>query len=252
MRPARGRRSCFGDARASLTATPRIPTLRTRKPMASAAERSPPTSTSAHRQGRRAQEADLVHPGRPDRLPARDLHPAARHRSRCAPPELRQRAGRRARPVQHVLRRCRRAQWRSSRSTSCRTSRRRSSCSCSPRWLPSLETLKKEGESGRKVLNQYTRYLTVVLAIFQAWGIAVGFAEFRRHRAGSGAVLPGLDRHHADRRHAVPDVDRRADHLARHRQRLSRSSSSRASSRTCPRRSPAPSSSGARARSRRW
>ncbi len=40
--------------------------------------------------------------------------------------------------------------------------------------LPSLEALKKEGESGRKVLNQYTRYLTLVLAIFQSWGIAVG------------------------------------------------------------------------------
>jgi preprotein translocase subunit SecY len=40
--------------------------------------------------------------------------------------------------------------------------------------LPSLESLKKEGEAGRKVLNQYTRYLTVVLAAFQAWGIAMG------------------------------------------------------------------------------
>ena len=40
--------------------------------------------------------------------------------------------------------------------------------------LPSLETLRKEGESGRKVLNQYTRYLTVALAAFQAFGIAVG------------------------------------------------------------------------------
>src|SRR5918997_3136110 len=39
---------------------------------------------------------------------------------------------------------------------------------------PTLEALKKEGESGRKVLNQYTRYLTVVLALFQSWGIAVG------------------------------------------------------------------------------
>src|SRR5213592_4669922 len=39
---------------------------------------------------------------------------------------------------------------------------------------PTLEALKKEGESGRKVLNQYTRYLTVVLAVFQSWGIAVG------------------------------------------------------------------------------
>ncbi len=40
--------------------------------------------------------------------------------------------------------------------------------------VPSWEALKKEGESGRKQLNQYTRYLTVALAVFQAWGIAVG------------------------------------------------------------------------------
>ena len=40
--------------------------------------------------------------------------------------------------------------------------------------IPTLETLKKEGESGRKVINQYTRYLTVFLAIFQAYGIAIG------------------------------------------------------------------------------
>ncbi len=40
--------------------------------------------------------------------------------------------------------------------------------------VPSLEQLKKEGEQGRKVINQYTRYGTVVLAIFQSYGIAVG------------------------------------------------------------------------------
>src|SRR6201992_1052135 len=39
---------------------------------------------------------------------------------------------------------------------------------------PTLEQLKKEGEQGRKVINQYTRYLTVVLAAFQSYGIAVG------------------------------------------------------------------------------
>ena len=33
--------------------------------------------------------------------------------------------------------------------------------------LPPLEQLKKEGEQGRKKLNQYTRYGTVALAIFQ-------------------------------------------------------------------------------------
>ena len=40
--------------------------------------------------------------------------------------------------------------------------------------VPQLATIKKDGEAGRKVLNQYTRYLTVILAIFQAYGIAVG------------------------------------------------------------------------------
>jgi preprotein translocase subunit SecY len=39
---------------------------------------------------------------------------------------------------------------------------------------PTLEQMKKEGESGRKKLNQYTRYLTVVLATVQAYGMAVG------------------------------------------------------------------------------
>jgi preprotein translocase subunit SecY len=37
---------------------------------------------------------------------------------------------------------------------------------------PSLERLKKEGEAGRKQLNQYTRYLTVLLAVMQSGGIA--------------------------------------------------------------------------------
>src|SRR6201994_4553930 len=52
---------------------------------------------------------------------------------------------------------------------------------------PTLEALKKEGESGRKMLNQYTRYLTVILAAFQSYGIAVGLE-------GAGNVVsdPGL------------------------------------------------------------
>ena len=40
--------------------------------------------------------------------------------------------------------------------------------------IPTLEQLKKDGEQGRKVINQYTRYLTVVLAMFQSYGIAIG------------------------------------------------------------------------------
>ncbi|ALE03694.1 preprotein translocase subunit SecY [Bartonella ancashensis] len=39
--------------------------------------------------------------------------------------------------------------------------------------IPSLESLKKEGELGRRVINQYTRYVTVVLALLQAFGVAV-------------------------------------------------------------------------------
>ena len=39
---------------------------------------------------------------------------------------------------------------------------------------PTLEQLKKEGEQGRKTMNQYTRYLTVLLAAFQSYGIAIG------------------------------------------------------------------------------
>lgn len=39
---------------------------------------------------------------------------------------------------------------------------------------PTLEALKKEGESGRKKINQYTRYGTVFLAAIQAYGIAIG------------------------------------------------------------------------------
>ncbi|MCF3629399.1 preprotein translocase subunit SecY [Thalassospiraceae bacterium LMO-SO8] len=39
---------------------------------------------------------------------------------------------------------------------------------------PSLEQMKKEGEAGRKRINQYTRYLTVLICLLQAYGIAVG------------------------------------------------------------------------------
>jgi preprotein translocase subunit SecY len=57
--------------------------------------------------------------------------------------------------------------------------------------VPSLESLKKEGESGRMKLNQYTRYLTVVIAMFQSYGIAIGL-ESMRGAAGAAVVDPGL------------------------------------------------------------
>src|SRR6267154_190435 len=56
---------------------------------------------------------------------------------------------------------------------------------------PQLEALKKEGESGRKKLNQYTRYGTVGLAAVQALGIAMGLEGMRA--GGASAVIdPGI------------------------------------------------------------
>ena len=56
---------------------------------------------------------------------------------------------------------------------------------------PTLEQLKKEGETGRKKINQYTRYGTVVLAVFQSYGIAVGL-ESMGGLGGSAVIDPGL------------------------------------------------------------
>jgi preprotein translocase subunit SecY len=56
---------------------------------------------------------------------------------------------------------------------------------------PQLEQLKKEGEAGRKKINQYTRYGTVLLAAFQAFGIAVGL-EGMRSSFGGAVIDPGF------------------------------------------------------------
>jgi preprotein translocase subunit SecY len=52
---------------------------------------------------------------------------------------------------------------------------------------PTLEQLKKEGEQGRKVINQYTRYGTVFLAALQAYGISIGLEG-----AGNVVADPGI------------------------------------------------------------
>ncbi|OOY04317.1 preprotein translocase subunit SecY [Thioclava sediminum] len=52
--------------------------------------------------------------------------------------------------------------------------------------VPALEQMKKEGEQGRKKINQITRYATVALATFQAWGLAVSLEK------GDLAHDPGL------------------------------------------------------------
>lgn len=56
---------------------------------------------------------------------------------------------------------------------------------------PQFEALKKEGESGRRKLNQYTRYLTVLIAILQAYGVAKGL-ETMQGAAGSAVTDPGI------------------------------------------------------------
>ena len=56
--------------------------------------------------------------------------------------------------------------------------------------IPKLDAVKKEGEAGRKKINQWTRYATIVLAMFQSFLIAVALEN---GQFGEGAVLnPGL------------------------------------------------------------
>jgi len=57
---------------------------------------------------------------------------------------------------------------------------------------PALGALKKEGESGRKKLNQYTRYGTVALTIIQGYFIAVGLESWGASTGQSAVVEPGI------------------------------------------------------------
>ena len=83
--------------------------------------------------------------------------------------------------------------------------------------VPSLEQLQKEGEAGYAKINQYTRYLTVALAAAQSLGYAFLFKKEGVLAGELGAAR--ADRPHADRGNGAPDVDGRADHEARDRQR---------------------------------
>ena len=57
--------------------------------------------------------------------------------------------------------------------------------------IPQLEELKKEGEAGQRRINQWTRYATIALALFQSGLIALAL---ERGQFGEGAVLePGLE-----------------------------------------------------------
>jgi preprotein translocase subunit SecY len=56
---------------------------------------------------------------------------------------------------------------------------------------PSLAALKKEGESGRKKINQYTRIGTVFLCAVQGYGIAVGLEGWGAGQGASAVIDPG-------------------------------------------------------------
>ena len=56
--------------------------------------------------------------------------------------------------------------------------------------LPNFEALKKEGESGRVKLNQYSRYLTVIFAVVQSYALAVGLENMMTN-SGSAVVISG-------------------------------------------------------------
>src|SRR3569833_575262 len=57
---------------------------------------------------------------------------------------------------------------------------------------PALAAIKKEGESGRKKLNQYTRYGTVFLTAIQGWFLATGLESYAAQSGLAAVVAPGL------------------------------------------------------------
>ena len=57
---------------------------------------------------------------------------------------------------------------------------------------PHFQAMKKEGEAGRKKINQYTRYGTVLLATFQAYGLAVGMEGMTDSTGATAVINAGL------------------------------------------------------------
>jgi len=57
--------------------------------------------------------------------------------------------------------------------------------------VPSIEKLSKEGEQGRKKITEYTRYLTIVIAIFQAFIISMGLERMTGSSGESIVMNPG-------------------------------------------------------------
>ena len=74
--------------------------------------------------------------------------------------------------------------------------------------VPSLEALKKEGESGRRKITQYTRYGTLLLALFQSLGIALALEGSPGLVLSPRFWLPHDGGGEPGRWHDVPDVAR--------------------------------------------
>ena len=82
-------------------------------------------------------------------------------------------------------------------------------------WKP-IEELKKEGETGRKKINEYTRYLTVVLCLVQSWFYVEFVSDGGPAGGGGGLIDPAFL--NADGELALRLADYgRADHDLRHR-----------------------------------
>ena len=98
--------------------------------------------------------------------------------------------------------------------------------------IPKLEEWQQQGAVGQRKITQWTRYLTIAIALLQSTGLAFLFHNGGGGLLGGGGNSTGLDllpdvhavpraarRAHAHRRHRPADVDGRAHHPARHRQR---------------------------------
>ena len=88
--------------------------------------------------------------------------------------------------------------------------------------IPSLQALSREGEYGRNKINQYTRYLTVPMALLQAYGfLAAAQLAGRARRPGSTSRTPTtlIQIVTLTAGAIVADVARRAHHREGHRQR---------------------------------
>ena len=62
--------------------------------------------------------------------------------------------------------------------------------------VPTLEKLQKEGELGRRKITQWTRYLTVILAVMQSFGIATGLQAMQGNIVDQPGHRLRADDHH--------------------------------------------------------